>query len=223
VTPSVSANGGNRCARRRSPRSPPTVYPEGKCSLDVQGNAHFRHSTLPLLHTLLTAGARESWYEATHRLDVPSTMFRPWKGCRHDQRCPRHLLQRQRRRRHDPRHPGQGPRDPVGGRGRWLADLRPATGRDHRHPATEGGRAELYLMCDDVAATVAPSRPRGSRSPGRQRPGLGAADRHHPPRRGRARPLSAPSTRPRHSRAELHPSQVGPLRCHLSGCGGPER
>jgi hypothetical protein len=35
------------------------------------------------------------------------------------------------------------------------------------HPATEGGRAELYLMCDDVAATVAPSRPRGSRSPGR--------------------------------------------------------
>jgi hypothetical protein len=36
-------NGGNRCARSRSPRSPPTVDPEGKRSLDVQLNALFDH------------------------------------------------------------------------------------------------------------------------------------------------------------------------------------
>src|SRR5215207_9163455 len=41
VTSSVSANTGNRCARRRSPRSPATVDPEGKRSVDVQGNALF--------------------------------------------------------------------------------------------------------------------------------------------------------------------------------------
>ena len=29
------------------------------------------------------------------------------------------------------------------------------------HPATEGGRAELYLMCDDVAATVDALRAEG--------------------------------------------------------------
>jgi hypothetical protein len=34
-------NTGNRCARSRSPRSPATVDPEGKRSLDVQGNALF--------------------------------------------------------------------------------------------------------------------------------------------------------------------------------------
>ena len=39
----VSANTGNRCARRRSPRSSPTVEAEGKRSLDVQLNALFRH------------------------------------------------------------------------------------------------------------------------------------------------------------------------------------
>jgi hypothetical protein len=36
-------NTGNRCARRRSPRSPPTVDPEGKRSLGVQLNALFAH------------------------------------------------------------------------------------------------------------------------------------------------------------------------------------
>jgi len=42
------------------------------------------------------------------------------------------------------------------------------------HPAEAGGRAELYLLCDDVAATVAALQGRGDR--GRQadqRPGLG--------------------------------------------------
>jgi hypothetical protein len=42
------------------------------------------------------------------------------------------------------------------------------------HPASEGGRAELYLMTDDVAATVAASRPRGSGSPGRSATRAGA-------------------------------------------------
>jgi hypothetical protein len=36
-------NTGNRCARRRSPRSAPTVGPQGKRSLYVKGNALFRH------------------------------------------------------------------------------------------------------------------------------------------------------------------------------------
>jgi len=35
------------------------------------------------------------------------------------------------------------------------------------HPAEQGGRAELYLMTDDVAAPWPPSRPGGSRAPGR--------------------------------------------------------
>jgi hypothetical protein len=60
------------------------------------------------------------------------------------------------------------------------------------HPAEAGGRAALYLLCDDVAA-------HGDRPPGRgdrgrqagQRPGLGPADGHQPPRRGRAGPLPA--------------------------------
>ena len=43
------------------------------------------------------------------------------------------------------------------------------------HPATEGGRAELYLMTDDVAATVAPSRPTGSRWPGQSATRAGAS------------------------------------------------
>src|SRR4029453_18392683 len=37
-------NGGNRCARSRSRRSPPTVDPEGKRSIDVKGNALFHSS-----------------------------------------------------------------------------------------------------------------------------------------------------------------------------------
>jgi hypothetical protein len=44
VTSSVSAKPGNRCARSRSPRSPATVDPEGKRSLDVKGNALFATS-----------------------------------------------------------------------------------------------------------------------------------------------------------------------------------
>ena len=35
------------------------------------------------------------------------------------------------------------------------------------HPADAGGRAELYLMCDDVAPRWTRCGPRGSRWPGR--------------------------------------------------------
>ena len=42
-TSSQTANPGNRCAIRRSPRSPPTVDAVGERSLDVQGNALFRY------------------------------------------------------------------------------------------------------------------------------------------------------------------------------------
>jgi catechol 2,3-dioxygenase-like lactoylglutathione lyase family enzyme len=56
------------------------------------------------------------------------------------------------------------------------------------HPAEEGSRAELYLLCDDVAATVAALRAEGIEV---ARPisdqSWGPADGHRPPRRGRAR------------------------------------
>jgi hypothetical protein len=46
-------NGGNRCARSRSPRSARTVEAEGKRSLDVQLNALFAAAIQPLLPALL--------------------------------------------------------------------------------------------------------------------------------------------------------------------------
>jgi hypothetical protein len=80
-------NGGNRCARGRSPRSAPTVEAEGKRSVDVQGNALFGTPTPPL-HVLLTSGVHQSLYEAIHRLDRSLHQFQPLKGCRRDQRVP---------------------------------------------------------------------------------------------------------------------------------------
>ena len=62
------------------------------------------------------------------------------------------------------------------------------------HPATEGGRVELYLMTDDVAATVTALQAEGVEiARPISDPGVGAVDGHHPPRRGRARPLPAPA------------------------------
>ena len=53
------------------------------------------------------------------------------------------------------------------------------------HPAEEGSRAELYLLCDDVAATMAALQGRGCRGrQAEQRPGLGPTHGHQPPRRG---------------------------------------
>ncbi len=66
------------------------------------------------------------------------------------ERRSRHPLQRRRRR-----DPGQGARDPVGDAGGgWLIVALPPA-EIPVHPAEEGGRAELYLLTDDVAATVA--------------------------------------------------------------------
>jgi hypothetical protein len=48
VTPSVSANTGNRCARRRSPRSPPTEEAEGKRS--CKGLRCLIYTEVPGLH-----------------------------------------------------------------------------------------------------------------------------------------------------------------------------
>jgi hypothetical protein len=53
------------------------------------------------------------------------------------------------------------------------------------HPAEEAGRAELYLMTDDLAATVTALQARGDRDrQANQRTGMGPADGHCPSRRG---------------------------------------
>jgi hypothetical protein len=71
------------------------------------------------------------------------------------------------------------------------------------HPAEEGGRAELYLMTDDVAATVAALGPKGSRWPGRSATRAGACSRPSPSREGSSWGSTSRATRPRRSRAEL--------------------
>jgi hypothetical protein len=94
------------------------------------------------------------------------------------------------------------------------------------HPAEEGGRAKLYLLCDDVAATVTAFQAEGievARPIGDQ--GLGPAHCHHPPRRGRARPL--PAAPPDRGPAELSSAQpVGqgrraPLQPWPPACSTP--
>jgi hypothetical protein len=81
------------------------------------------------------------------------------------------------------------------------------------HPATDGGRAELYLLCDDVAATVAALQTDGIEI---IRPisdqGWGLLTAISLPG-GVELGLTSPSTRRRHDRTELDPPQVGPLRC----------
>ena len=82
-----------------------------------------------------------------------------------------------------------GTRSVDAGGGGWLIFALPPA-ELAVHPASEGGRAELYLMTDDVAATVADLQAEGiGRRQGDQRPGLGPGDGHHASRRDRARPL----------------------------------
>jgi hypothetical protein len=50
---------------------------------------------------------------------------------------------------------GQSAGDPVGGRRRRLVHLHPPAGRDRRPPAGRSRPGGLYLLCDDVAATMA--------------------------------------------------------------------
>ena len=73
----------------------------------------------------------------------------------------------------------------------WLIFALPPAERAV-HPSDEPGRAQLYLMTDDLTATVTALQAQGIEiARPDQRPGLGAADGHHPPQRGRARPLPA--------------------------------
>jgi hypothetical protein len=74
VTSSVSANTRNRCARRRSPRSPPTVDAQGKRSLDGQGNALFptscRHSASHYIMPSSCGYAATGWRRGMHSAAV---------------------------------------------------------------------------------------------------------------------------------------------------------
>jgi hypothetical protein len=75
VTPSVSANRGNRCATRHSPRSPRAVDAEVKCSLDVQ----LRTLVLTLVLAALCAGrGRRTRLKTFHR----HRRSTDWQRCR---------------------------------------------------------------------------------------------------------------------------------------------
>ena len=85
------------------------------------------------------------------------------------------------------------------------------------HPAAGGGRAELYLMTDDVAATAAALQAGGIEVTGPvSEHGLGAADGHHPPRRGRARPLPA-------APPDRHPAELSGAAASRAASGGSWR
>ena len=57
------------------------------------------------------------------------------------------------------------------------------------HPTDGEGHHELYLMCDDVEATIAELAAKGDHVRAGGRPGMGPADLDHAARRQRARAL----------------------------------
>jgi hypothetical protein len=69
-------NGGNRCARRHSPRSGPTVDAEGKRSVGVQGNALFRRVDSPAVRCI----ASTSRGQGIVRRHPPGSMHQCWCG-----------------------------------------------------------------------------------------------------------------------------------------------
>jgi hypothetical protein len=80
------------------------------------------------------------------------------------------------------------------------------------HPAQEGGRTELYLLCDDVGATVAALEAEGievARPVSDQGWGLLTLS----PSPAGSSSASSASTPLRRSRFELDPPQVWSLRC----------
>jgi hypothetical protein len=97
------------------------------------------------------------------------------KGYRHDQRCHAILYSDDADATRATLAKVLGSRSVDAGGGWLIFALPPA--ELAVHPATDGGRAELYLLCDDVAATVAALRQRL----------LGASGRRGPPRPGRRR------------------------------------
>jgi hypothetical protein len=126
---------------------------KGNALLTSRETLSFGTSTLPLLHVLLASGAHGSLYEAIHRLDVPyngsgrrkdAAMINGAHAILYsdDADATRATLARL-----------LGTRSVDAGGGWLIFALPPA--ELAVHPATEGGRAELYLMTDDVAATVA--------------------------------------------------------------------
>ena len=86
--------------------------------------------------------------------------------------------------------------DSVDAGGGWLIFKLPPA-ELAAHPDETGGRHELYLMCDDVHATVAELEAKGveivARGDGR---GLRADDRDPAARRGRARAVRAAPPQP---------------------------
>ena len=140
VTSSVSANTGNRCARRRSPRSPPTVDPQGKRSLDVKGNALFSNRLPTLGHHYITPSS--CGYAADRSVETQAPSSRP-----------------ARRRLQNPRPPLVCDVDSDTGSGHPLAAL----------AAGEGGFAET-LGYGHSLATRASSPSRCGSTSGRPRP-----------------------------------------------------
>jgi hypothetical protein len=117
-----------------------------------QGKRSLSALTLPLPHVLPTSDGHESLYEAIHHLDVPYTR----SGHRKDAAMINgaHAIlysdDADTTRATLAKVLGTQSVDAGGG---WIFALPPA--ELAVHPAYEGGRAELYLMTDDVAATVA--------------------------------------------------------------------
>src|SRR5215204_1697556 len=68
------------------------------------------------------------------------------------------------------------------------------------HPADEGGRAELYLMTDDLAATVAALQAEGIEVARPVSDQAGACSRPSPSRAGSSSASTSPATRPQRRR-----------------------
>jgi hypothetical protein len=121
--------------------------------LTLRETLSFGTSTPALLQVLLASRAHEALYEPVHRLDVLDTSFGHRKDAAmingahvilysDDADATRAALAKV-----------LGTRSVDAGEGWLIFALPPA--ELAVHPAEEGGRAELYLMTDDVAATVA--------------------------------------------------------------------
>jgi hypothetical protein len=175
---------------------------------------------------LLTSGAHESLYEAIHLLDVPYTNSGHRKDAAMINGAHAILYSGDADATRATLAKVLGTRSVDAGGGWLIFALPPA--ELAVHPAEAGGRAELYLLCDDVAATVTALQAEGVEI---ARPisdqGWGLLTAITLPG-GVELGLYQPSTPPRHSRPELDPPQVGPLRCgrrkqgvqdlHLASC-----
>ena len=111
--------------------------------------------------------------------------------------------------------------------GGWLISALPPT-EIAVHPAEEGGRADLYLLCDDVAATVTALQAEGiqiARPISDQGWGLLTAITLSG---GSSAASTSQATRPRPSRAELstahlaHRYPAGPYEAHAACDSGPD-